>query len=240
MSPRVEVIGDARLHLGDCREVELAIADGVFTDPPYRLTSGGKGKAGEGIMRGWLTDYDNKGAPVTCDIEWPEVMALIARQLADPADAYVFANDKNIREALNAAHDAGLRFHNMLVWDKVAAIPNRWYMKNCEFVAYLYKGNARTILDPSCKQLMRVAQVDESAHPTEKPVGLMRCYIENSTAPGELVLDPFMGTGTTGVAALRSGRRFEGVEVEPRWFDVACRRIEAATRQAELFGMAAE
>lgn len=239
MTPRLEIIGDARLHLGDCREVELLPADCVATDPPYRLTSGGKNDSGF-MQTGWLADYDNKGAPVTCDIEWPEVLALVARLLADPADAYVFCNDKNIREALNAAHDAGLRFHNMLVWDKVAAIPNRWYMKNCEFVAYLYKGKARTILDPSCKQLMRVAQVDESAHPTEKPVGLMRTYIENSTAPGERVLDPFMGTGTTGVAALRSGRRFEGVEVEPRWFDVACRRIEAATRQGELFGAAAE
>jgi site-specific DNA-methyltransferase (adenine-specific) len=109
-------------------------------------------------------------------------------------------------------------------------------MKNVEFVAYLWKGNARTINNPSSKQLIRAPQVDETKHPTEKPVGLCRHYIENSSAPGDLVLDPFMGSGTTVVAALRAGRRAVGVEQDPQWFDVACRRVERATATSgELF-----
>jgi site-specific DNA-methyltransferase (adenine-specific) len=60
--------------------------------------------------------------------------------------------------------------------------------------------------------------------------------IENSTDPDGLVVDPFMGSGTTGVAAVRLGRRFAGVEFEPQYFDLACRRIEEAQRQSDLFG----
>jgi DNA modification methylase len=74
---------------------------------------------------------------------------------------------------------------------------------------------------------------DARIHPTEKPVGLLRSLIE--AVPGETVLDPFMGSGTTGAAALRSGRKFVGCEINPRHFDAACRRLERAAKQAELF-----
>ncbi len=236
MSPRVEVIGAATLYLGDCREIEVERADLVVSDPPYLLTSGGKN--GSGPSGGWMDDYNNQGAPVLCDIGWPEILRVIARAVPrspdGPGDVYVFANDKNVRAMLNAAHAAGLRQHNLLVWDKVTATPNRWYMKNLEFVGYFFAGVARTINDPSAKQSLRAPQVDESKHPTEKSVALCRHYIEQSSQPGELVFDPFMGSGTTGVAALKAGRRFAGIEKDSRWFDVACRRVEQATRSAEL------
>jgi len=70
-------------------------------------------------------------------------------------------------------------------------------------------------------------------HPNEKPVDLLRHIVEK--APGEIVLDPFMGSGTTGVACARLGRRFIGIEIEERYFSIACRRIEAAQRQKDLF-----
>jgi DNA modification methylase len=70
---------------------------------------------------------------------------------------------------------------------------------------------------------------------TQKPVGLMRELVALFTSPGESVLDPFMGSGTTGVAATAMGRRFIGIEREPRYFDIACRRIEEAQKQVALF-----
>jgi len=70
-------------------------------------------------------------------------------------------------------------------------------------------------------------------HPNEKPVDLLRHICEK--APGNTILDPFMGSGTTGVACARLGRKFIGCEIEPRYFDIACRRIEAAYRQADMF-----
>lgn len=230
-------IGRAQLWLGDCAAVlpRLPKVELVCTDPPYRLTSGGTPASSIAMRGGWMTNYSNDGAPVTMTHDWHEWMPFVVAAMADDSEAYIMTNDKNLRPALNAAVEAGLSIHNVLVWDKRTATANRWYMKNCEFVAYLWKGRARRINDAGSKQLISVPQNDESLHPTEKPVELMQHYIRNSTQPDDTVLDPFMGSGTTGVAALRSGRRFIGCEIEPRWFEVACRRIEEAQRQGDLF-----
>ena len=224
-------VGSAMLWLGDSLDVEISGADLVLSDPPYLLTSGGDTEGG--MSGGWREDYNNDGQIVLCEIDWSDILRVIERALGPNADAYVFANDKNVRPMLNAAHAVGLKQHNLLVWDKVSPTPNRWYMKSLEFVGYFWKGTARTINDPSAKQLLRASQKDVSKHPTEKPVGLCQVYIENSTDRGGLVVDPFMGSGTTGVAALRAGRRFVGVEKEERWFDVAVDRIRAEVERAQ-------
>jgi len=145
----------------------------------------------------------------------------------------VMSNNRNIQPMLNAADKAGFGFHNLLVWDKVTATPNRWYMKNCEFTGLFYKGKAKQINNCSSMAGIRYPHKDESDHPTEKPVGLMEYYILNSTQPGDLVIDPFMGSGTTGIAAIKNGRRFIGIELEKEWFDVARKRIEGAMKNAQ-------
>ena len=76
---------------------------------------------------------------------------------------------------------------------------------------------------------------DPKFHPTQKPEGLMRWCIGYVPEPAQTVLDPFMGSGTTGVAAVQMGRDFIGIEREPKYFDIACRRIEQAQRQGDLF-----
>lgn len=234
---REVIVGDCRLLLADALKItdELVDFDCVATDPPYQLTQGGKN--GHGMNGGWMSDYQNNGKPVICDVTWDEVMDLCFQALAKNGDAYVMANDKNINEALNAAADAGFRFHNLLAWDKRTATANRWYMKNLEYIAYLFKGRARVINDPASKQLFRWGQKDETKHPTEKPVALMEHYICNSTAPGEIILDPFMGVGTTGVAAARCGRRFTGVEIDEEYFEIAVQRIKAALRNPTFFNV---
>lgn len=234
---RVETIGDATLYMGDCREILPTITgvDCVCTDPPYRVTSGGFG-ALEGGFGGWIKDsYDNKGAIVECDIEWKDWLSLIGPCLVSDAQVYIFSNDRNLQIARESAEAAGLVFHRLLVWDKRAALPNRWYQQTCEFVLFMRKGKAFQIADPSSKALQSIFQRDESEHPTEKPVPLCRLYIENSTKRSGLVMDPFLGSGTTGVAAIEAGRRFVGIELTQKWFDVACRRIERAASQPRLF-----
>lgn len=234
---RVEQIGDATLYLGDCREVmpTLGPVDMVATDPPYLVTSGGFGDL-DGGFSGWIKDnYDNKGAIVRCDIDWRDWLQLVPAALVADAHVYVFSNDRNLSVARAAAEEAGLVFHRLLVWDKKTALPNRWYQQTCEFVLFLRKGRAFKINDPSSKSLYAIFQRDESDHPTEKPVSLCALYIGNSTKPGGSVLDPFMGSGTTGVAAARLGRRFVGIEIDERYFNIACRRIEAEYRQPRMF-----
>lgn len=235
---RVENIGDATLYLGDAIEVlrGLPPADIVVSDVPYALTTGGVSKSSK-TMSGIFAahNYANDGQLVMATVPPADMMAAIHAALKDDADCYIMSNDKNVHPLTAAALGAGFGFHNLLVWDKVTPTANRWYMKNLEFVLYLWKGRARTINDPSAKQIIVCPQRDVTAHPTEKPVALMEHYIVNSSQPGDAVLDPFMGSGTTGVAALRAGRKFTGIEIEERWFDVACERIEAARHRPTMF-----
>ena len=229
------IIGDATLYQGDCLEImsTLGKVDAVVTDPPYKLTSGGNTFGG--MNGGWMDDYSNNGSPVLCDVTWEQIMESLFAVCGENADVYVMANDKNVCEAGIKAKAAGFGFHNLLVWDKVNATANRWYMKNCEYILYLWKGRAAKIADPSSKQLIKCPQVDTSPHPTEKPVSLMSHYIKNSTDRGQLVIDPFMGSGTTGVACAKLGRKFIGIELEPKYFDIACERIQKAYDQPDMF-----
>ncbi len=191
------------------------------------------------MMRGIFDpeNYSNDGGIVPCDIDFADWMSLCFSALRDPGHAYFMVNNRNVQELLNVAEEAGFHFHNLLVWDKISCTANRWYMKNLEFVGFFSKGNAFMINDCSAKQLITCPQVDESDHPTEKPVALMQHYIENSTKPGDVVLDPFAGSGTTGVAALQSGRKFIGIEKDKKFFDMAVRRIEkqVSSEQKNLF-----
>lgn len=233
------IIGNATLYHGDALAVMRALiergelADMLCCDPPYLLTSGGKNS----MMGGAWKEYDNGGHLVACDLEWDDFMPLFFQVLAERAHAYVMANNRNVQLMLNAAEKAGFDFHNLLVWDKITATPNRWYMKNAEFTGFFYKGKAFEINDCGSMSCIRYAHTDDSKHPTEKPVALMEMYIRNSTQPGGLVIDPFMGSGSTGVAAIRQGRRFIGIELEEQWFDTAAHRISRAVehKQSALF-----
>ncbi|WP_444966891.1 DNA-methyltransferase [Roseovarius pacificus] len=218
-----------------------------LSDVPYPLTSGGNTT---GEMNGCFARdrYDNSGALFDM-VPWPEMATLIADALAPDAQAVIMTSDREEGAAREAFLAAGFGFHRLLVWDKVTATPNRWYMPNCEFALFLYRGKARRISDCSSKALVRVRQSDVSGafrsdgkshdHPTEKPVELMDYWMRNSVRIGadELVIDPFMGSGATALAALRAGQPFVGIEKDPTWFDVSVARCQAALhgRQGHLF-----
>ncbi|WP_319498223.1 site-specific DNA-methyltransferase [uncultured Cohaesibacter sp.] len=224
------------LHLADARNITVRDAALLVADPPYQLSQGGKSLDPRAMQGGWMADYDNKGLPVTCEIGWPEIMDICYRALAAQSHAYVFVNDKNMHPALAAALAAGFRIHNVLVWYKRTATANRWYMKNAEFILFLGKGPAFKINNCSSMACIEMYWPDETAHPTEKPWPLLERYIRNSSEPGAMVFDPFMGAGSTGVAAAKNGRDFVGVEIERQWFDVASTRIAKAAREFSVFG----
>lgn len=220
-------IGDSTLYLGDALEIlpQITGVDLVVSDPPYRITSGGNTTR---VMVGGKFDpelYDNGGQIVPCEIDWCDFMKPIYDTM-NRGHAYIMCNDKNMHDALVEAKKSGFRFHNILVWDKGTMTPNRWYMKNCEFIIFLFKGNAVNIKDCGSPQLVKVPNILNASHPTEKPVALMKYYISNSSERGQTVLDPFMGSGSTGVAAHDLGRKFIGIEKEEKWFDHAVKRLE--------------
>lgn len=236
-------IGNCRLILGDMREVlpELgARAKLCLSDVPYRITSGGHAS---GEMGGCFAKdaYDNSGELFDI-VEWEDMAPLIYGALDDDADAIIMVNDREEPKARFAFEGVGFGFHRTLVWDKITATPNRWFMPDMEFAMYLYKGRARIINDCGAKAKTRCRQRDVSqnylpddlptkerlAHATEKPVALMDYWIGLTTDRGDLVIDPFMGSGSTIVAAQQSGRMAIGIEKDPKWFGVACARVAEA------------
>ena len=236
---RTEIIGDCTLYLGDCREVlpTLSGVDCCITDPPYLVSKGGFASNQQlgGGFGGWLKDYGNQGDIVRCDLLFTDWLPLVFQALAQDAQVYFMTNGRNIKDMQLAAEAAAFRLHTLLVWDKRSALPNKYYQNVTEFALFMFKGKARTINEPSSKNLVSIFQRDESDHPTEKPVDLMALWARNSSKTGQMILDPFMGSGTTGVACAALKRRFIGIEIDDGHFDTACRRIEAAYKQPRLF-----
>ncbi len=234
-----EIIGDCILYLGDSLEIMQTIkqADCIVTDAPYLVSKGGfsSNLQLEGGFGGWMKDYGNQGDIVDCDIDWSDWMGLAFDCLRENSQAYFMTNGKNLAKAQVSAESCGFELHTILVWDKVSALPNKYYQNITEFTLFMRKGKAFTIFNPSSKNIHREFQRDESKHPTEKPVGLMGLYISNSTKEGDVVLDPFMGSGTTGVACVKSGRKFIGIEKDKYYFDMACQRIKNAHKQDDFF-----
>lgn len=215
------------LMQGDCLELISTIPDGsvdmVLTDPPYRVISGGN-KSAQRPM-GMLSANDGKIFKHN-DIEFSDYLPEIYRVMAVRSHFYLMINFVNLESAMSCVRKAGFKIHNLLVWQKNNVTPNRWYMKNIEYVIFARKGKAKSILNPSSKTCHSFDNVSRGrVHPTQKPVELMQHYIENSSEVGDTILDPFMGSGSTGVAAKNLGRRFIGIELDEEYFEIAKGRI---------------
>ena len=135
-------------------------------------------------------------------------------------------NNLNLKQALVDFEAAGFDFHGLLTWQKNNATPNRWYMKDFEPILFFRKGRAFPINNASAKATLHHPNPRHKLHPTEKPETLMRELIQNSTQPGAMVLDPFMGSGSTLEAAYKSGRQAIGIDLDAGYCRVAAERIE--------------
>lgn len=225
----------------DCLEGIKLIPDEsvdlIVTDPPYRLTSGGSKNSNLGGIFSHVDEggYGNDGEIVPCDISWKEIMETCHKPLKEGCHAYIMVNNRNMEEALYEARKVGFKFHNILVWDKGTVTPNRYYMNQLEFCLFLYKERSKCIKDCSLSNLFRVKNNDKNGHPTGKPNKLMECWVEQSSNENDLILDPFIGSGTTAVACVNTKRRFIGFELDKGYYDIACKRIEDAKNQPKLF-----
>jgi site-specific DNA-methyltransferase (adenine-specific) len=136
-------------------------------------------------------------------------------------------NARNLKDLQQDAEDAGFKFQQLLVWDKGNSTPNKYYLNSFELILMLRKGRAKNINNLGTKNILRIPNIMRGRnHPTEKPADLMQVLIENSTEPGQTVLDPFMGVGGAGVASVRTGRQFIGIEIDEKYYDIAKERIE--------------
>jgi len=207
------IIGDATLFLGDCMEIlpTLPKVDAVITDPPY------------GIGHKW----DKEGGFASCggklwngDAGWDN---------SAPEESTI----SKIVECGEISILWGGNYFNLppsrgyLIWDKMQS---GFSLADSEF-AWVSKP-----ITPKTFRYARAQLATEGkAHPTQKPLPLMVWCIEQCKPDPQTILDPFMGSGTTGVAAIQMGRKFIGIEREPKYFEIACKRIEQAAAQGKLF-----
>ena len=199
--------------------------DCIVTDPPYRTISGGTNSTHTQGWKGSVLSANDGKVFKHNDVSVMSFMQEFARILKPGSHCYVMTNVLNLREMLNAADAVGLQLHNLLIWQKNTGTTNRWYMKFAEYTLFLRKGPARTINNPGSSNIYAANNPRNKRHPTEKPVDLMEHYVLNSTAPGDLVLEPFAGSGSTLVAAQQNGRRWIGIESDPTYYYPALARV---------------
>ena len=214
------------IYNADLRDVLpiLDLVDLIATDSAYRGIPGGK-TPNPVKPAGILAANDGKIFEHN-DITTADYAALFYAVLRDPAHCYVMINNLNLKQALFDFEAAGFGFHNLLVWDKTTATPNNWYMKNFEPILFFRKGAAFPINNPSAKATLYHPNPRRKLHPTEKPETLMRELIQNSSRPGEVVLDPFMGSGATLEAAYRCNRQAIGIEIDEKYCRIAAERLD--------------
>jgi len=215
---RVERIGDATLYCGDCREIlpTLGRVDAVVTDPPYGMSF----RSNYRIERhaAIVNDKDTSLLEWACSIDFTH-------------SAYIFCRWDNLRDVP--------RPQSRIVWVK-----NNHSMGDLEHEhgrktedCLFYAGPGHFFPEGRPNDVIEAPRTGNIYHPTEKPVTLISVVVRWTAGT---VFDPFMGSGTTGVACARLNRKFIGIEIEPSYFDIACRRIEEAQRQKDLFIHAAE
>lgn len=160
------------------------------------------------------------------EIKFLEWLPEIYRVLKPGTHCYIMINPRNLKDLWQNAEDAGFVYQNLIVWDKGTHTPNKYYLNAYELILMLRKGNARNINNMGTKNILRIPSIVRTkVHPTEKPVELMQVLIENSTNELDVVLDPFLGGGATGIAAKRTGRHFIGIEIDEKYFRIAEQRI---------------
>lgn len=184
----------------------------ILTDPPYKVISGGTG--GKNAPKGMLSKNDGKIFKHN-NIKFSDYMSDLYRVLKPDSQAYFFTNFLNLQELMEEVQKVGFKIHNLLVWKKNNTTPNRWYMKNCEYVLFCRKGKAKCINEPGSQTVHKFDNITgNKIHETEKPLDLLRMYIRNSTKEGEMILDPFGGSGSTCLASLLENRRCTTIEID--------------------------
>ena len=229
MTWREETIGAARLILGDCRDIlpVLPKVDACVTDPPYGI--GADKAAAEAAKQRMAAEARPKGERTRAGRGWTYYGETNWDQ--DRPDSEIFAiilktGKVQIIWGGNYFTDLLPPTMRWLVWDKGQ---RDFSLADCEFAWCSEQKAARIFSYPRALALQ-----DGKEHPTQKPIALMKWCID-FLPDCQTILDPFMGSGTTGVAAVQMGRDFIGIEREERYFEIACRRIEEAQRQGDLF-----
>ena len=242
-----------KLLQGDCLEqmqnIESGSVDMVLTDPPYssgglfsgdrRASTGTKycNNKYQGAAR--FQDFSGDNMDQHSFIEFMRMVMAKAREKAKPeAIAAVFVDWRNLPALTDALQAAGWIWRGIVVWDKgISRTQPRRFRADCEYIVWGSNGRLPVDWTPGFKALpgcYRVSSVStkKKHHQTEKPVELLEKLLEICKSGG-IVMDPFMGSGSVGVACVNTGRDFAGIELDPGYFETATRRIRETQINAD-------
>ncbi|MCH9838520.1 site-specific DNA-methyltransferase [bacterium] len=236
---RIVYIGDATLIEGDCLEIlpTLGRVDHVICDPPYdpeAHTPNRRARKGGLVQNAALTF-----APL-CHSD----MESAALKIAEVCGGWflAFCQTEQVSYWRDSIELSGLKYKSPMIWVKPNSAPKfngQGPAIGYESMVTSWAGPGPARWNAGGKRGVYTHCTNQSdrhgGHDTEKPASLMRELLGDFTNAGQTICDPFMGSGTTGVAALQLGRKFIGIEIDPGYFDIACKRIEEAWRQPRLF-----
>ena len=212
---RKEIIGDCTLYLGDCLDVmpTLDRVESVVTDPPFGMCFVSNFRREETKHMPIANDKD------TILLEW-------VCNLYVAHSKYIFCRWNNLKDVPHPK--------SVITW-----IKNNHSMGDLKHehgrqteLCLFYNGDNHFFPSGRPNDVINACRTGNDNHPTEKPVGLIEVIIKWTDG---VIFDPFMGSGTTGVACAKLGRKFIGIELEEKYFDIACKRIKKAYEQPDLF-----
>jgi len=236
---RKEQIGDATLYLGDCLEIlaTLPKANAVIGDPPYEK------EAHTDVRRTNKSIRFGRNDVIGFTAINNQTRKEVSRLSVACCSGWVlfFCQVEATSAWRDAVVLAGAKYRRSMVWVKPDSSPQfngQGPAQGFECISASWAGEGKSTWNAGGKRGVYTHNCNSGRHgdhPTEKPVGLMSELIDDFTSPGDIVLDPFMGSGSTGVACASLGRKFVGIEIEERYFDIAVERMRAAYAQGRLF-----
>lgn len=225
------------LYNGDCLEVlnNVDSVDLIITDPPYKHEKGGRGK----MLLGDCLDRNEFNMKKLGDFGENEINNFLNVATTKSKQMYIFCSEKQLVHYLKWCDDNNKKY-NLLTWNKPISITNRErYSTNIEYIVRIYEnGCALNKLDTTMKEHcdryskykyatpIRKSKTTKKHHPSEKPLKILEDFIHLSSDEGGTILDPFMGSGSTGVACKNLNRKFIGIEMDEKYFNIAKDRIE--------------
>lgn len=228
-----------QLICGDCidaiKKLQNDSIDLLITDPPYRVTSKGNAGNSGGMLQ---KEINMKGQVfVHNNIDCVEYAPEFYRILKNGSHCYVMTNHINLIHMLNTFTECGFHFIKSLIWNKGNKIMGQYYMSQFEYILFFRKGKGIRINNCGTSDILSVPNTkskDENGknlHDTEKPVELMQILVENSSKENDIVIDPFMGIGSTGLACVNTNRKFIGIELDNNYYDIAKNRLSKQLNQ---------
>ena len=213
--------------------------DLIVTDPPYRLTARGN----SGTMSGYWTNEITKKGKVfeENNVEIEDYLGEFYRILKDTSHCYIMCNNLNLPHFFEVISKSKFNFVKLLVWDKCTKICGKYYMGQVEHIFLLRKGGDKPINDCGTSDILSFpnkkdkANNGENIHDSQKPIALFQTMIENSSKEGDIILDPFIGSGTCAIACMRTNRHYIGFELDKKYYDLTNDRIRIEKQTFRLF-----